>query len=239
MKKIFKFILKIGIVLIGIVAILFLVLYIKYNTPLPQGETGEKADQLAFKINSALNSNAYKNTDIISWKVKGFDYLWYKNAKKVAISWDKNSIIYIQSNSGNSQVLKPQNISEKEKQRLIKIAENKFNNDSFWLVAPFKLFDNGVERRYIKAKEDENPSLLITYTSGGSTPGDSYQWFVDENFVPTHYKMWVSILPIKGLPATWSNWKKTETGVLLAHEKKIIGQIPFPMTDIKTENIKN
>jgi len=134
--------------------------------------------------------------------------------------------------------LNPKNISTKEKRKLIVIAESKFNNDSFWLVAPFKLFDKGVKRNYIEATEGQNASLLVTYTSGGTTPGDSYQWFVDDYFVPTHFKMWVNILPIGGLSATWSNWKKTETGMFLANEKKLLDKIALPISNIKTWNPK-
>ena len=32
----------------------------------------------------------------------------------------------------------------------IKTATDYFNNDSFWLVAPFKVYDNGVKRSIVK-----------------------------------------------------------------------------------------
>ena len=239
MRKILKFTLKIATILFGTVAILFLFLYLKYNSPLPQGKTGEKADQLAFNISNALHYEAYQNTDIISWTVQGFDYIWNKTANKVDIQWGINHVIYTTNTPQNSQILKPTNLSEEKKQKIIETAKSKFNNDSFWLVAPFKLFDDSAERRYIEATENENSSLLITYTSGGSTPGDSYQWFVDSNFIPTHCKMWVSVIPIKGLPATWSDWEATETGILFSQKKKILGQIPFPITNIKTKRIRD
>jgi hypothetical protein len=28
--------------------------------------------------------------------------------------------------------------------------------------------------------QDEKEALMVTYTSGGSTPGDSYVWILDE-----------------------------------------------------------
>ncbi|WP_050813302.1 hypothetical protein [Aquimarina agarivorans] len=97
--------------------------------------------------------------------------------------------------------------------------------------------DNSVEKRFIPATSAENASLLITYKSGGSTPGDTYQWFVNQNYIPTAFKMWVSIIPIKGLPATWEDWKVSKTGIKLAHTKKIANLIPFPMSEIKTWNV--
>ena len=56
-----------------------------------------------------------------------------------------------------------------KKDEFIRSAEAKFNNDTFWLVAPYKVFDVGVERRLVRVNDNEN-ALLVTYTSGGSTP---------------------------------------------------------------------
>lgn len=236
MIKIIKFIFKIAVVLLGITAILLLGIYLTYNSELPKGIPGERADNLAYKISSNIGYEAYQHTDFISWDVQEYAYRWDKVNKTVVVEWDNNYVLYNQNEPHNSVVAKPTNCSDTIKKQLIAKAESKFNNDSFWLVAPFKFFDAGVERTYLKATENENASLLITYKSGGTTPGDSYQWFVDENFMPTHFKMWVQIIPIGGLPATWTNWKKMNTGIKLSHEKKILNLIPFPISNIKAWN---
>jgi hypothetical protein len=44
--------------------------------------------------------------------------------------------------------------------------------------------------------QDNQEALMITYASGGSTPGDSYVWFVDQNYMPKAWRMWVSIIPV-------------------------------------------
>ena len=112
----------------------------------------------------------------------------------------------------NLKSIFPNKISEYYKEFCI-LFSSFFNNDSFWLVAPYKVFDLGTERRIVNYKNKE--ALLITYTSGGTTPGDSYLWILDEKFFPTSYKMWTSIIPIGGVSATWSDWKKTDSGTLL------------------------
>jgi len=48
------------------------------------------------------------------------------------------------------------------------------------------------------------------HTSGGVTPGDGYLWLLDDNNLPTGYKMWTSIIPVKGMYASWENWKEYE-----------------------------
>ena len=47
--------------------------------------------------------------------------------------------------------------------------------------------------------------------------------------------MWVSILPIKGLEATWKDWTTTESGAQLPtfHKLMILG---LQITDIKGKN---
>ena len=104
---------------------------------------------------------------------------------------------------------------------LIEKAITYFNNDSFWLVAPYKVFDAGVERRLVKTQNNKD-ALLVTYTTGGSTPGDSYLWLLDDNGKPTAFKMWTSILPIQGLEASWSDWTITESGAQLPSFHKLL-----------------
>jgi len=96
---------------------------------------------------------------------------------------------------------------------LINDAISYFNNDSFWLVAPYKVFDEGTERRLI-ITENNKKALLVTYTSGGSTPGDSYLWHFNANDIPVNYKMWTSLIPIGGLEVSWDDWITSDSGAL-------------------------
>ena len=111
--------------------------------------------------------------------------------------------------------------NDEKKEEFIRAAEAKFNNDSFWLVAPYKVFDAGVERRLVKINEDEN-ALLVTYTFGGTTPGDSYLWYLDENHRPVSFEMWVDIIPIGGVHASWDQWQKTSNGAYLSLSHKVL-----------------
>ena len=237
MKKAAKIIFKLLIAFVGFFLLGFAILYFKYNEDLPNGNKGIQADALAHGIFSALNNKAYLKTDFISWKFGNKNYIWHKSAKKVTIKWSDNEVILNQDTISKSKIIAPKSVSEKEKKELIASAEASFNNDSFWLVAPFKLFDPGVERRYIPATETENASLLVTYTNGGTTPGDSYQWFVNKNMIPEKFKMWVSIIPIDGLPASWSNWTITESGAIISANKKLLDIIPLPVSELKTWNV--
>ncbi|WP_282043445.1 hypothetical protein [Winogradskyella flava] len=198
-------------------------LYLKYNEDLPQGQEGPKADQLATKMLGALNEEAYLNTDYLEWTFKGIHhYKWYKTDKTCEVSWGEMTVILDLQNHDNSKVFAgKQEYNGKEKHDYIHKAEAYFNNDSFWLVAPYKVFDKGTERRLVINEEDKE-GLLVTYTSGGSTPGDSYLWHLDDNGKPKSFQMWVDILPIGGLEATWNDWITTESGAILPKFHKLL-----------------
>jgi len=203
--------------------LLFGFMYLKYNEDLPDGIQGPKADALATQMLQALNEEAYLNTDYLEWTFKGrHHYKWYKSNNNVEVSWEQITVILDLKNNTNSKVFAgEQEYNGIEKQEYINKAENYFNNDSFWLVAPYKVFDKGVERRLVKTEDNKN-KLLVTYTIGGSTPGDSYLWHLDAQGKPKSYQMWTQILPIDGLEATWENWITTESGALLPTFHKLL-----------------
>ena len=64
-----------------------------------------------------------------------------------------------------------------------------FANDGFWLAAPFKVRDPGTSRALVKT-DDGRDALLVTYGSGGVTPGDAYLWHLGHDGLPTRYEMW-------------------------------------------------
>ena len=205
MKKLFKF--------IGITILLFIgaivIYYFVNNESLPKGEKGEKADLIAQKILVAIDHENFKNAEILEWNFRGNHfYKWHKQARIVEVSWDKNKVILHLKDTQKSKVYIENQLVEN--QEMIQKATDFFNNDSFWFIAPHKIFDKGTERSIVNYEGKD--ALLITYSSGGTTPGDSYLWILDENFMPIAYKMWVKIIPIGGVSATWNDWKKTEAG---------------------------
>ncbi|WP_440121538.1 hypothetical protein [Tenacibaculum sp. Ill] len=216
MKKLFKILG--GFLLIG--AIVLAVFYFKNNESLPTGKQGPKADALATKMLKALNYEAYKTTRFIEWSFRGKHfYKWDKQENIVEVSWDSNKVnLYTKSPEKSIVLVDGKEVENKE---ILQKAIDYFNNDSFWLVAPYKVFENGIERRIVEYEGKE--ALLVTYTTGGSTPGDSYLWILDEKGRPTSYKMWVSIIPTGGMEATWNDWITTESGAVLPtkHEMSV------------------
>jgi len=234
MKKIIKYITLLLLLLITAIGIY----YFTYDEPLPKGKKGKDADALATKMLNALDGEAYKNTEILEWSFRNkHHYKWIKKTNTVIVKWDENKVHLFLNEPEKSLVnfkgIKVANPNSK----IIKQAKDFFNNDSFWLVAPYKVFDAGTERRIVK--HNGKDALLITYTSGGTTPGDSYLWILDKNYLPTSFKMWVKVIPLGGVSATWSHWKTTKTGIKLPtkHTLSLFG-MELNMGAVKSENSK-
>ena len=191
-----------------IVISLGLVLLIQWlSKPLPESITGPEADGLARDVQAALNISGYEALGEIQFSFRDHHYLWNKREGRVLVSWEDYKVELILSEIENSKIV--QGGKDSNPADLIERAKSYFYNDSYWLVAPFKFFDPGVVRSLVETANGDK-ALLITHTSGGVTPGDSYLWYFDENLVPTHFELWVSIIPIKGISATWSSWISKE-----------------------------
>ncbi|TGV01024.1 hypothetical protein [Flavivirga rizhaonensis] len=222
-KKILKIISGIVVFLTLPSLLFFGFLFFKFNEDLPNGIQGEEADALAYKMLEALDYDAFKKTNYIEWTFKKrHHYEWDRSKNTCEVYWKEFKVNLDLNDHSQSKAFihsfKTENEMGKE---LIAKAFDFFNNDSFWLVAPYKVFDKGTERRLVKL-ENGDDALLITYTTGGSTPGDSYLWLLDNTGKPTACKMWTSILPIEGLEASWSDWTTTESGAQLPTFHKLL-----------------
>ncbi|MFX0556887.1 hypothetical protein ACOCEA_08815 [Maribacter sp. CXY002] len=211
--------------------------YIIYNEPLPEGRTGTEADALAHKMLRSLNYETYRNTRFLEWSFRGgkHQYKWDKTNGIVEVQWD-GYIVNVDLITPESSVASKDGI-ELESYKRINATEKAiemFNNDSFWLVAPYKVMDKGTERKIIPLS-DGLEGLLVTYTSGGSTPGDSYLWILQPNGFPKSFKMWVAILPIGGIEATWDEWAIMESGAFLP-KNHTLGPITLKMRDVRAYN---
>lgn len=212
--------------IVGVLLILLVIylgyLFFKYNEDLPEGIEGLQADSLALEMQRSLNIDAFQSTDYLEWTFRNTNrYKWDKKSKKCEVIWDDYKVDLDLSDYSQSKAFVHNfRVQGEQAEELIDDAISYFNNDSFWLIAPFKTFDPGV-KRFLVNHEGKN-ALLVTYTQGGTTPGDSYLWLFDETGKPKAYKMWTSILPFKGIPATWENWQTTSTGVLLPGSHKLL-----------------
>ncbi|MEM9885904.1 MAG: hypothetical protein AAF849_08430 [Bacteroidota bacterium] len=212
MLKVLKWI---GIVLLTLVVLGFIAVKIA-SEPKPTGETGVAADELAQKMLFAIDKTAWDSTRYVQWNFAGMhDFFWDKEQHLVEVKWSDKKV-WLNPNEISGKAWEGTKMLEGDAaDKLVKKAWGFFVNDGFWLYAPTKVFDKGTTRALVDL-EDGREGLLVSYSSGGLTPGDAYLWILDENALPEAWKMWVKVLPIGGLSSTWEGWQTLSTGAKVA-----------------------
>lgn len=201
------------------------------NESIPQGNAGPEADSLARQMMQAINHEAWEQTGAIHWVFRGArEHLWDRERHFAQVIWDENEVI-VDINKQSGVVKKRKFDNKSSDEELVRQAWEIWVNDSFWLNPVSKVFDPGTVRKLVKLDNGEE-ALLITYQSGGATPGDSYLWLLDENKLPRAWKLWVSIIPVGGVEFSWEKWTTLSTGVKVStfHHSKIID---IPLTEIQ------
>ena len=221
MKKVLKYLgLLILLIIVGAI-----IAGMAANESKPEGTPSAEADALAQKMMNAVDITAWDSTHIIQWTFKGMhDFLWDKRNNWVKVSWeDSEVLLHTKSVTGKAFQGGAEITEDPLKNELIQAAWGYFCNDSWWLNATVKANDIGTKRSIVTL-EDGREGLMVNYSSGGVTPGDSYVWILDENGLPTSYKMWVSIIPIGGMEFTFEAWETLPTGAKIStfHKNKVL-----------------
>jgi len=220
LKSIFKWLI---IILVFIAIVLFGV--VKFlSEDRPKEIEGENADALAHSMFEALNKPAWDSLKYLKWEfMRGHKFLWDKQGNNAVITWENNKVIMSLDKVDGIAFKNEIKLDGVEKNEFIQKAWSFWCNDSFWMFAPFKVFDRGTKRTVVKTEKGQK-GLMVTYESGGVTPGDGYLWLLDENNIPSGYKMWTSIIPVKGMYMSWENWKTLKGGTKLAvsHKSQVL-----------------
>ncbi|MEP6994537.1 MAG: hypothetical protein ABI968_08465 [Acidobacteriota bacterium] len=121
--------------------------------------------------------------------------------------------------------------AEAEKQsQLLENAYGRFINDTYWLLAPWKIFDPGVRLTY----DGEKPCpgggvcdvLKVSFDDVGLTPKDVYWLWITRD--GRHMVQWQYVLGGASEPPTTAAWKdwRTMGGLSLSMDKPMSGE-PF------------
>lgn len=209
-------------------ALVFIVLILADCSSLPVGQPGEAAEKLAQKMIKAADYDKWQNTAAVTFVFRGDDRVfWDKKRKLVEVQFKKNTVQFSEV-SGKSLCFEGERRLLDECGELTQAAVKRFYNHTFWLNPVFHIQSPGAERALV-----ENDKLLVSFKSGGSTPGDSYLFTADEEGKVADMRMWVSILTIKGMRAVFSDYRTTETGVRIAYHHKLSGIVSVDLSDIK------
>lgn len=219
MKRLFKWL---GIIIAILLAAL-IILFLFFNEGKPKGTTGPEAEALAQKMLNAVDKPGWDSTAVVQWTFAGIHhYLWDKTRHLAKIEWDDHMVLLNPNEVSGKVYVNGQEITGEEADKAVQTAWGFWCNDSFWLNAAVKCYDPGTSRSLVRL-EDGSDALLVSYESGGVTPGDSYLWILDETGLPKSWKMWTKIIPVGGVETTWENYTTLYSGAKIAglHKSKI------------------
>lgn len=209
---------------------------------LPELNPSAEADELARAMMESVNHDAWQGTGAVTWTFRGEHvHLWDRQRSLARVAWTEDAdgptlfeaFLDLPTFSGGDEATgegivlsTPQGggeaveLSGDERDLRLQQAWSYFINDSFWLNPIAKLFDDGTSRGLVTPAEGDFDSrlrgLLVSYSSGGVTPGDSYLWMVGNDDRPVAWRMWTQILPIQGLETSWEGWQEVSSGAMVA-----------------------
>jgi hypothetical protein len=226
-----KLLIIIGFGLLTVILFLIAFYFIKNEKP-PTASPSVEADQMALNMLESLNKTAWDATKIISWTFRSdHNYKWNRQTNTVTTTLGAYEIEFNTQTKDGTAKIGDLFVAGEAADKLLMQAWDNFNNDSFWLAGPYKVFDGGTVRSIVKIK-DGRTGLKVTHTKGGTTPGDTYVWLMDENHRPTSVKMWVSVLPIGGMEFTWENYQVLNSGAMIARNHKLYGSLNIKVINI-------
>jgi hypothetical protein len=226
---------KLVLWLFGVLATLgvaYGVLVLIVRHPLPEGEEGAAADALARAIEARLGAAAWAETMAVRFTFRSrHEHLWDRARNLARVRSSAATVLLDLATRKGRAWRNDRELEGADLSTAIERAYGFWANDSFWLAAPFKLFDPGT-RRFAVSLADGRRALLVRYSSGGVTPGDAYLWILDAEHRPTSWRMWASILPVGGLEVKIRGYERLATGAEVANQHSLLGLLDVGLTNV-------
>ena len=211
-----KLLLRLAAALLGAGALAALAVYAFVHEPRPTGTPGPAAEALADRLLAAVDAAAWDTTAYVAWDFDGRQrYRWRRDVDSVEVRWGDVAVDLDTETVTGTARRGGELLTGDEAREAVERAWAHFCNDSFWLAAPFKVRDPGTARAVV-ALEGGGEGLLVTYASGGVTPGDAYLWELGPDGLPAAYRMWTSLIPVGGVRATWEDYRALPSGARVA-----------------------
>jgi hypothetical protein len=176
-------------------------------------------------MEAAVRKDAWDETGAVRWSFfEQHHYVWDRDRDLVELQWGDSRALFRTGDqtgrvwSGGTEQMGA------DAEEALRAAYSYWINDSFWLNPVVKFFDPGVERSLVKL-DDGRDALLVSYTSGGVTPGDAYLWIPGPDGMPASWRMWVQIIPIGGIETTWEGWTELSTGAKVSTQHEGWGRL--------------
>lgn len=152
-------------------------------------------------------------------------WVWNRKTNKVSLTEKDTTMSYIRQDS----------LGEKEK-----YIDQRFVNDSYWLLFPFQLKWSNPEfsapKEAVAPISEKNMKMIsVSFPEeGGYTPGDTYDLYYDEDYM---IREWVykSSRGNRESPATWEDYKDFEGVKISTMHKSKDGSFELFFNNISVE----
>lgn len=157
-----------------------------------------KADSVALRLLKAHGADAFASAPYLRFNF-GVDtpqgqqvvarHLWDRSTGEYRVEWatgpDSNYVALVNVRNVENQrpegtvYLNGTELTGSAAQSAREQAYGRFINDTYWLLAPLKVYDPGVNRQYAAdSSTAEHEGLRLTFGEVGLTPGDTYWLYV-------------------------------------------------------------
>ncbi|MFZ5629258.1 MAG: hypothetical protein ACOY5B_09045 [Spirochaetota bacterium] len=194
---------------------------------LPKGTPGPRAEELAQKMLAGADFEKWQATAAVSFTFRGGDKIFWDRKRKLTEVVIKKKLVQFSEVSGKSICFEEERRVTDDCAEMTQTAIKRFYNHTFWLNPAFHISSPGAERALVGDQQ-----LLVSFRSGGATPGDAYLFTLDEEGKIAEMRMWVSVLPIKGARAVFSNYVKSQTGVRVALNHDVASLASVNLSDL-------
>ena len=209
-------------IFLGLLIVIFMSTCAFFSKSLPESIDSPKSEILANKMWDALDKEAWDSTKYVAWTFKGgHTYHWDKQANLAQVEWKNNRVLLDPDKVDGIAFKNGEMLTGASAQKSIQKAWSYWCNDMYWLIAPFKIKDPGTKLTVVEDPSEDR--LMVSYLSGGVTPGDTYIWKIDQNGIPQSFEMYVKIIPVKGIEVSWEGWETLSTGSKISSSHKIFG----------------
>lgn len=160
-----------------------------------------KADSVAYRLLTAHGADAFASAPYLRFNFAVETpngtrviarHLWDRTTGDYRVEWSSGedsayvALVNVRNVEGETPAgevyLNGEMLSGEEAKKMRTQAYGRFVNDTYWLLAPMKVFDPGVNRAYAAdSSTAEHDVLHLTFGDVGLTPGDQYWLYVDKD----------------------------------------------------------